>query len=89
MGEEIASAMFGLIMGLWAILHSGSLERDRKRRLTKMLNNPRWTWRSFSWLAANIAADKETARRLLVAVGARPQVRNPNKWGLISKVGEP
>jgi len=85
--EEVAAAVYAFIMGLWAIWQGGNLERSQRRRLIKMLNNPKWKWRSLSWLSASIAADREATKRLLVQLKAKPRPKNAKYWGLESRVG--
>ena len=85
--EEIAGAVYGSIMAVWAIFQGESLERKRKRRLQRMLTDPKWDWRSLTWLSASIGADHETTKRLLIKIGARPRPTNSQYWGLETRVG--
>jgi hypothetical protein len=86
-GETIVSAIYGFVMGLWAIWHGGSLERAQKARLRKMLSHERWEWRSIAWLSAAISADRKMTAALLVQIDARPRTVGSKWWGLISRVG--
>lgn len=85
--EEIAGVVYGSIMAVWAIFQGESLERKRKCRLQRMLSDPKWDWRSLTWLSASIGADQETTKRLLMKMGARPRPTNSQYWGLESRVG--
>lgn len=89
MEETIVAFVYGLLGGIWKLRHLHNLEIARRKRLVQMLQNPRYRWRSLSVLSANIAADKEVTKELLIQVGARQQSHAPYYWGLIARVGEP
>ena len=59
--------------------------KPRKELLLKMLNDQRFPqrWRSFDTLKHVIGADDETARRLLIEVGARASENKQDLWGLL------
>ena len=61
------------------------LDAARKKILTKMLSDPRFPerWRKITTLSRVIGADAETAKRLLIDVGARGSERDDGLWGLI------
>jgi len=64
-----------------------ALDKDRKRLLKEMLNAS--DWRKLSTLLRVIGADRDTATRLLIEIGARgserPREDGEEVWGLISK----
>ena len=54
-----------------------------KKRLKDMLSNPRFGFgRRIEQLEAGIGADRETTKRLLLAIGARPSETDPDLWTL-------
>ncbi|HVS83236.1 MAG TPA: hypothetical protein VHE60_16020 [Pyrinomonadaceae bacterium] len=62
-------------------------DRPRKELLLTMLHDrtPPHTegWRNFNTLKHVIGADEETARRLLLEIGARGSEDGQDKWGLL------
>jgi hypothetical protein len=89
MEEFIVSLAYGIVGAIWKIFHLRNLERDQKARLLLMLNDPNYFWRSISAMSANIAANQETTKRLLVQINARQSKVPPYYWGLIDRVGPP
>lgn len=77
---------YGVVGAIWKIFHKRGLENHQKNRLTAMLSG-KLEWRSVSALSANIAADRQTTKTLLVQIGARQMKKPPYYWGLISRVG--
>lgn len=60
-------------------------DKERKKLLKRMLENPRYPWRTFDRLKHVIGADDETAKRLLLEVGARASEDGEPLWGLIER----
>ena len=60
-------------------------DEPRKKLLLQMLQDERFVerWRSFDTLRHVIGADEETARRLLLEVGARASEDGQDLWGLM------
>jgi len=68
------------------------LRRDMKRKSTlrKLLNDPKFRWRSIATLARAVGASEKRTRKLLVSIGARASVRpGEEMWGLRSRVDAP
>ncbi|WP_298917329.1 hypothetical protein [uncultured Roseobacter sp.] len=59
------------------------LESVQKKMLDKMLRDPTYEWRSLSTLRGTVGADLETAKRLLIDIGARGRMGNPKQWALM------
>ena len=61
------------------------LDAARKKLLTKMLNDPQFPehWRKITTLSRVVGADAETAKRLLIELGARGSEKDDGLWGLI------
>ena len=89
MEEYFVSLAYGIVGAIWKIFHLRNLERDQKARLLLMLNDPKLEWRSISAMSANIAANPEATKKLLVQVNARQSKTPPYYWGLIDRVGHP
>lgn len=80
--------MAGNIILHWFQTRSeSSLDHARKTLLLKLLKTRQW--RTLSTLSRVVGADENTARRLLIEVGARSSEGERNDgeepWGLISK----
>ena len=60
-------------------------DKPRKELLLRMLNEEKFPqrWRSFDTLQHVIGADDETAKRLLIEIGARASEDKPDLWGLL------
>jgi len=86
--EWFVLAIYGFGGAVWKFFHLRNLERDRKERLRLMLSG-QWQWRSVSALAANIAADRQETKSLLMQIGARQMQEPPYYWGLITRIGPP
>src|ERR1700690_506200 len=90
-------AVFGVIIG--AFLNAGleffrfhlqtckqnKLDTARKKILTTMLNEKKWTWRNLEKLKQVIGADEDTTIRLLIELEARGSEDGQPLWGLISR----
>lgn len=89
----VAGAVIGSIATVAVQLLSHKLqerevkERDRPKKelLLKMLNSPNSSWRTLETLRHVIGADEETAKRLLLEVGARASENGKNVWGLLDR----
>ena len=81
-----ASTALGNLLINWLQERSRTrADRPRKELLLKMLNDERFPqrWRSFDTLQHVIGADDETARRLLIEIGARASEDKQALWGLL------
>jgi hypothetical protein len=68
------------ILKVWDRWAAGHTDRKRKERLTEMLSDPRFEFRRLSALTDAIGADEDTAKRLLVEIGARPSERADSSY---------
>ena len=59
-------------------------DRPRKTLLKQMLNDKRHEWRNLSTLMHVIGTDEETAKRLLIEIGARASENGEPIWALMS-----
>ena len=59
--------------------------RPRKDLLLEMLKRPDYRWRQLDTFMHVIGADEETAKRLLLEVGARASEDGKPLWGLVSR----
>ena len=81
-----ASTALGNLLIHWLQERSRTrADRPRKELLLKMLNDERFPqrWRSFDTLQHVIGADDETAKRLLIEIGARASEDKQALWGLL------
>ena len=88
-----AIAIFGQIFVVWfQDIPKRQLDEARKSLLLKMLdpsNMPKTTdgsrakWRNFATLRDVIGADEDTAKRLLIQIGARRSTGTSDLWALI------
>ena len=60
-------------------------DKPRKNLLLKMLKSPKHQWRKLETLMHVIGSDEETAKRLLLEVGARASEDGKPLWGLIDR----
>lgn len=58
-----------------------------KAKLVELLNNPQYKFRSLTRLAKAIGRERWQTEELLADIGARPSRRNPQLFGLTSRVG--
>jgi hypothetical protein len=83
-------ALFGLVEKLFEAARSlPAVRRDMKRKgtLRKLLDDPKFRWRSITTLARSIGASEDATRELLVSIGARASVgQGEEMWGLRSRV---
>jgi hypothetical protein len=68
------------ILRVWDRWAAGHTDRKRKARLKAMLSDPRFEFRRLSALSDAIGADEDTAKRLLVEIGARPSERADSSY---------
>jgi hypothetical protein len=61
---------------------------DPKAKLIELLSDTRYRFRSINRLAKAIGASRWETEEYLAEVDARPSRRNPNLFGLTSRVGE-
>lgn len=66
-----------------------SLQAKRAATLRRMLNDPRYTWRSIDNLAVSIGADEDLTKELLIGIDARASLSNPRSWALVSRAPWP
>jgi predicted acylesterase/phospholipase RssA len=93
-GWVVIGTLLGAIVGsLSTVLFTEYLKSRRADRLdaarqdllTRMLQDKRFSWRKLETLAHVIGADENTAKRLLLEVGARASEDGSETWGLISR----
>src|SRR5216684_303922 len=81
------SALSSLLIHFLKQRSKTKTDRPRKQLLLTMLHDrtPPHTegWRNFNTLKHVIGADEETARRLLLEIGARGSEDGQDKWGLL------
>ncbi len=97
MDASIATGVIGSVLGAGATLGATwlngrfnrkmpySAEKEAKRLLLGMLKEPDWKWRKIGTLGNVIGVDHATVRRLLLEIGARGAMNNPDYWGLASR----
>jgi len=59
-----------------------------RARLTELLRDRKYRFRSIDRLAKATGVDRWDTEKLLADIGARPSRRNPNLFGLTSRVGQ-
>ncbi len=60
-----------------------------KAKLTELLNHPQYKFRSISKLSKALGiANRWEVEELLSSIGARPSRRNPELFGLTSRIGQ-
>ena len=71
-------AVTGIVKSFTDWLH----DERCKRRLKRILRDPRHRFGSISHLSANSGSSPERTRQLLIAIGARPAETDLNIWTL-------
>ena len=66
-----------------------SLADKRRKRLIRLLEDERWTWRTIDRLASAAGADHDTTIELLLEIDARADMKNPTQWALESRAPWP
>ena len=60
-------------------------DEPRRKLLRAMLNDTKYEWRELDTLCHVIGSDSESAKRLLLEVGARASENKKDLWGYISR----
>lgn len=59
--------------------------KDRRKLLRQMLDDPRHDWRSLDKLRHVIGCDADTTKQLLLEIGARASESGTDMWGYVSR----
>jgi hypothetical protein len=78
----VEGAAPGAVTGIVKSLTDWFQDERSKRRLKKILRDPRYRFGSIAHLSANSGASPERTRQLLMAIGARPAETDLNIWTL-------
>lgn len=62
-------------------------DAQAKAKLVELLNNPQYKFRSLTRLAKAIGRERWQTEEFLADIGARPSRRNPQLFGLTSRIG--